>query len=130
MENSFFKKALGKATNVTSRQQRMLSLVAQLFKKLQHLELKDANLPELKARLAVFGRIGRAYALGHYRDIPWKTLVTMTAAVIYFVNPLDLVPDVIPVTGLVDDFGVLIWVYGSISQEVQKFLAWERTQLP
>ena len=51
------------------------------------------------------------------------------AVIIYFVNPLDLVPDIIPLSGLTDDFAVLVWVYNTVSNEIEKFLVWEKSQV-
>ena len=80
-----------------------------------------------KEKLSIFSRMASAYASGKYRSVPWKTVMTILAAIIYFLNPLDLIPDFIPLMGLTDDFGVLMWVYSSISMEVDKFLAWEKS---
>ena len=80
-----------------------------------------------KEKLSVFSRMASAYVSGRYRTVPWKTVMTILAAIIYFLNPLDLVPDFIPVMGLTDDFGVLMWVYASVSSEIDKFLAWEKS---
>lgn len=77
----------------------------------------------------MLGRLIKAYALGQYREIPWKTILLIVAAVIYFVNPLDLVPDLIPLTGLTDDFAVLLWVYNAVSNEIDKFLRWEKNRV-
>lgn len=62
-----------------------------------------------KGRFALLGRqILLLY--GMLRDwwskscpIPWKTAAAITAALLYFVNPFDLVPDFIPVIGYLDD---------------------------
>ncbi|MBL7834088.1 MAG: DUF1232 domain-containing protein [Cyclobacteriaceae bacterium] len=51
------------------------------------------------------------------------------AAIIYFLNPIDLIPDFIPVLGLTDDFSVLLWVYNTVTHEIDKFLTWERANL-
>ena len=51
------------------------------------------------------------------------------AAIIYFLNPIDLIPDFIPALGLTDDFSVLLWVYNTVHNEVNKFLIWERSTL-
>jgi uncharacterized membrane protein YkvA (DUF1232 family) len=57
-------------------------------------------------------------------------MLLVVAAVLYFVNPLDFLPDIIPVAGLTDDFAILLWVYGTIRQEIEKFLEWERSRIP
>ena len=80
-----------------------------------------------KEKLNVFSRMASAYASGRYRDVPWKTVMIILAAIIYFLNPLDLIPDFIPLMGLTDDFGVLVWVYNSVSTEIDKFLTWEKS---
>lgn len=87
------------------------------------------SLLEAKEKLTIFSRMANAYASGKYRSIPWKAVMTVLAAIIYFLNPLDLIPDFVPLMGLTDDFGVLLWVYNSISTEVDKFLVWEKSTL-
>ena len=44
-----------------------------------------------------------AYVKGEYKKIPKKTLILLVAALIYLVNPFDLIPDFIPGIGYVDD---------------------------
>jgi len=39
----------------------------------------------------------------------WKKIIIVLLALIYVISPLDLIPDVIPVIGWLDDLGVLAW---------------------
>jgi uncharacterized membrane protein YkvA (DUF1232 family) len=39
----------------------------------------------------------------------WKRVIIALLAIIYVLSPLDLIPDVIPVVGWLDDLGVLAW---------------------
>lgn len=39
----------------------------------------------------------------------WKRAIIALLALLYIVSPLDLIPDVIPVVGWLDDLGVLAW---------------------
>lgn len=129
MNNSFFAAALRKAAMMAGRKTRLLLLLSRLGVKLKDTNWKNVSMSDVKAKFYILGRLVKAYALGHYREIPWKTLLIVVAAIIYFVNPIDLIPDLIPVAGLTDDFGILVWVYNSLSGEIDKFLAWEQSQL-
>ncbi len=66
-----------------------------------------------------------AWWRGHYTDIPWKTICVAIGAIIYFINPLDLIPDGIPGLGYVDDAAVVGFVVVSIQQELETFRNWE-----
>lgn len=46
--------------------------------------------------LKAFFRLTRAYLRGQYTTIPWGSVVMVVAAILYFVSPLDLMPDWIP----------------------------------
>jgi len=39
----------------------------------------------------------------------WKRAIIALLALLYIISPLDLIPDVIPVIGWLDDLGVLAW---------------------
>jgi uncharacterized membrane protein YkvA (DUF1232 family) len=82
-------------------------------------------LGEFAGDLAALLRLLRAWVKGRYRVVPWKTLSYALVAVIYFVDPLDLVPDFLPVVGLVDDASVVAFVIRSIGKDLRKFREWE-----
>ena len=69
-----------------------------------------------------------AYVKGEYKKIPKKTLILLVAALIYLVNPFDLIPDFIPGIGYVDDAGVIIFVFQSIYEDIQKFEKWKESK--
>ncbi len=125
--NKFFNAALRNAASTAVRPSRLLALLPRLAMKLKDTDWKDVNAISAKERFFVLGRLIKAYALGHYREVPWKTILLIVAAVIYFVNPLDLIPDLVPLTGLTDDFAILLWVYNTVSNEIDKFLRWEKS---
>src|SRR5687768_3907202 len=127
--NTFFNSALRYASTLAGRPGRLLSILPKLALKLKETNWKSVNAAAAKEKFFVLGRLIKAYALGQYREVPWKTILLIVAAIVYFLNPLDLVPDLIPLTGLTDDFAVLLWVYNSVSNEVEKFLLWEQSQV-
>ncbi|MNE53675.1 hypothetical protein D3C80_1484140 [compost metagenome] len=52
------------------------------------------------------------------------------AALLYFVIPLDGLPDWLPVLGFVDDLAVLAWVLRTWRDELAAFRAWRDAQAP
>jgi uncharacterized membrane protein YkvA (DUF1232 family) len=56
----------------------------------------------------------------------WRKLAGVLA-VLYFVSPVDALPDFIPVLGWLDDLGVLSAVAFFMVREVQRHQAWRGT---
>jgi len=128
MKNTFFKIALAQAMRLAGKPGRLLHLVAELVHRLSRMDRKNISANELKERLSILGRLVAAYARGRYRIVPFKTMLTIIAAVLYFLNPFDLVPDAILGIGLMDDLAVLTWVYRSAQQDLKKFMQWEKRE--
>ena len=77
-----------------------------------------AVLEELKVMLALL----KACATGTYK-VSKPTLLLITGAVVYFLMPVDAIPDFIPVAGLVDDATVLAFVFNAVQEVLEKFRA-------
>lgn len=86
------------------------------------------KLETVRAELSSLIALLKAYANGSYREISSRTLIAVAAAVLYFVVPLDLVPDFILGFGLIDDAAVIGYVFNMVRKEVEQFLEWQRNQ--
>lgn len=128
MRNTVFKIALDQASRMAGKPGRLIKLVAELVIKLYRTDLNSLRLSSLRERITVVGRMIAAYARGEYRSMPATTIISLAAAALYFINPLDLIPDALVGIGLTDDLAVLTWVYRSAAQDIKKFLDWEATQ--
>lgn len=60
-----------------------------------------------------------------YPEIPWFTIATITFALLYLLNPLDIIPDFIPGIGYIDDVSVLSISMGWIQTDLHKYLDWK-----
>jgi uncharacterized membrane protein YkvA (DUF1232 family) len=67
-----------------------------------------------------------AYAKGEYREIPWKSLITIIGSVVYFLMPIDFIPDFILSIGLIDDTVLISWAVKSIAKDLEHFSNWEQ----
>lgn len=75
----------------------------------------------------LLGRLLRAHMTGQYRIQSFRLLLILIAAVIYFLNPLDLIPDFIFGIGLTDDLAVVTWVFQAAASELDSFARWEKS---
>ncbi|QOI97245.1 MAG: DUF1232 domain-containing protein [Flammeovirgaceae bacterium] len=124
--NQIFTSALAKAAVLRNKYTRIAILLTKVSIKISQTNWSKVNGNAMKEKINQFMRLAKAYVSGRYRFVPWKTMATLLAALIYFLNPFDVVPDIVPVLGLGDDFAVLMWVYNSVAVEVDRFLAWEK----
>ena len=68
------------------------------------------------------------YKVGIYKDVPWFTIASVVFALLYVLNPLDIIPDFIPGFGYVDDACVLALALRFIESDLHKYLDWKLEQ--
>jgi uncharacterized membrane protein YkvA (DUF1232 family) len=85
-----------------------------------------SRIGEMWEKLQALLRLLTAWAHGRYKIVPWRTLLFALAGILYFLDPLDLIPDPIPLVGYLDDAGVLALVVKAIQKDIDRFLDWER----
>lgn len=66
----------------------------------------------------------RDYAAGRYRAIPFWSVAAVVFTLLYLLNPLDLIPDAIPVIGQIDDAAVLSTALVMVEQDLRAYKAW------
>ncbi|MHC4845451.1 MAG: YkvA family protein [Planctomycetota bacterium] len=69
------------------------------------------------------------YREGDYREVPWWAMAAVGFCLLYVLNPIDAMPDAIPVLGQVDDAIVISACLLLIDQELQKYKHWKLAQL-
>ena len=66
------------------------------------------------------------YRNGHYRAVPWKIIAAVAAAVVYFVSPIDFVPDFIPGLGYIDDALVIKLALDMAGEDIASYREWKK----
>lgn len=61
---------------------------------------------------------------GKYKEVPMGTIIGVVACIIYFVSPIDVIPDVVPVAGQLDDVAVVTWAVKSCHDDIVKYKRW------
>jgi uncharacterized membrane protein YkvA (DUF1232 family) len=129
LQSIFFRNATRKAGRYASNTKSLLELLQQaLSKSNQIAESENKGMfVVMRERITVLGRMLKAYASGQYRVLPWKSLLKIIAAILYFVSPIDVIPDLVPVLGFTDDVALILWVYRSLRDDIDDFLFWENS---
>lgn len=65
------------------------------------------------------------YWNGVYRKMPWWVIAAVVFALLYVLNPIDLIPDIIPVLGLTDDAAVLALCLAMTEKDIHKYQNWK-----
>jgi uncharacterized membrane protein YkvA (DUF1232 family) len=99
--------------------------IEELLERNDTFEEKLKKIPDALARLLkqvklLFEMI-KDYRNGLYKEIPWYSLAMAVAAILYFINPIDIIPDFILVVGLVDDALVVGFVMKAIQEDLKKY---------
>ena len=61
---------------------------------------------------------------GRY-PLPKKTALLLIFAFLYLISPIDIIPDVFPLIGLVDDVAVLVFSLSFIRGDLENYRAWK-----
>lgn len=61
---------------------------------------------------------------GRYRSVPWWTLSGAAFVLLYVLNPLDLIPDALPVIGVLDDAAVISAGLVLLEQDLADYRRW------
>jgi uncharacterized membrane protein YkvA (DUF1232 family) len=116
-----FERAVAKAIPYVEHKKRLLGLLDVAISKSERYQ--EALLGTWES-LQIFFRMIRAWGLGRY-CVASTSIVMIVGAVIYFLNPFDLIPDGVPVFGLIDDAAVIGSVAKANLTAISNFRKWE-----
>ncbi len=120
-ESSHWKNAVDKAREVLSNK----GNADYLKNALDKMANATPGFAKLLEQVKVLVRLSQAYRAGDYRHIPLKSMLLITASILYFINPMDVLPDLVPIFGLVDDATLIGFVITSLRKDIEKFREWE-----
>ena len=81
------------------------------------------------AQLRLFIRMVRAHINGSYQGFSPMTLLMFVFVLVYFITPIDLIPDFVPALGFTDDITVALMIMKRFSEDIKRYREWEQTEL-
>jgi uncharacterized membrane protein YkvA (DUF1232 family) len=86
--------------------------------------------PGMWERVRAVPRMLKAVLRGEYKGMSYGTLGLLALGLIYIVSPIDAIPDLLPIVGVVDDTGVALWLAAVLVKGAGDFVTWERGGRP
>ena len=103
-------------------------LLEEAARKVDANEGRNGQKADFWFQLKAFFRLLKSYTRREYTVVPWGSIVLVTIAILYFVSPIDLILDWLPLAGFVDDAAVMLFVLRQLKHDIDGFLAWENAQ--
>lgn len=119
----FFKNSFLKASRLSKNSKGIILLLGTVFTKMNS-DGGASPFQQIRLKVKSLGLLLRHYANGSYRNVEGKNIVIILAGMIYFLSPIDLIPDILPVIGFADDIALFTFIYNSVADELEKFEMW------
>ena len=105
-----------------SRFDRFLTKAAKYIRKAKKLPV----IGEVSEDLATMVELLRDWGEKRYTSLPVRSITLSVAALAYLLSPLDLIPDQLPVIGLIDDVSVVMGVLKlGVGYDLDKYREWQ-----
>lgn len=88
------------------------------------LSKKENVLDQLKEEFFLLIQLVKDWGTGRYTHVSKKTISMSIVAIIYFLTPVDLIPDFIFGIGFIDDASVIGYVIQAIRSDIKQYKIW------
>lgn len=112
-----------KAKEYINNPNKMDGLIFDAIKKID--ANKSGPLTLLWERIRLLISLVKDWFNGEYMAISKKSLILILTGLIYFVSPIDLIPDFIVGLGLFDDAAILGFIINQLDKELRAYKSWK-----
>ena len=115
-------KRFKKAEDLLKDDARMESFLEKIEKKIKWIPFLAQEFKNIPTMVSMV----RSYLRGNYTKIPKRTILAIVSALIYFLSPIDLIPDWIPLLGQLDDAIVIASCWNLVNKDVEDYRQWKK----
>ncbi len=119
-KENVFSKYVNKASRTLKDSDRVSKLLEQTKNKLSDITKDNRKMREFVDIIKTFISMVKSSFSGA-NQFSWQTILLITAGLIYFITPIDLIPDFIPALGLSDDVSVIFFIYKSLKEDIDNY---------
>ena len=113
-------KGIEKAEEILENEDKMERFLQDLEKKLQTVPKAGNVLAMIPTMISLI----KSYIKKEYTKIPVGTIVAVISALLYWLSPIDLIPDAIPGVGYIDDTAVIAACIKLVGDDLEEYKKW------
>ena len=98
--------------------------IEKVHQRAQDIEGKLPKLKQLFEQAKIMLSMVKDYWSGRYREVPYWAISAVSLALLYVLNPVDVLPDVLLGVGYLDDATVVAFCLKLVQREVERYQEW------
>ncbi len=110
------------AEDILEDQDKMEEFLRKIEVKLNEIPVAGKSLSKIPLLVSLL----KSYWKKDYKDIPVKSIVAVISALLYWLLPADVIPDMIPGIGYVDDASVIAFCLKLINDDLKDYEKWRK----
>ncbi|MGT2910922.1 YkvA family protein [Streptococcus cameli] len=117
-------KGYKKAENILNDDAKVETFLNKLERKMKWIPFLSQELKSIPILMSML----RSYWKKEYTKVPFRTMVAIVSALLYFLSPIDVVPDWIPVLGQLDDALVISTCWRMVHKDIAAYRQWKKAK--
>lgn len=118
----WFEKNKDKANEYINEPDKLEKLLQKAEKKIEGIPVVGDKLKDIPLLISMM----RSFLRKEYTEIPKWTIIAIVLCLMYFVAPIDILPDMIPGFGYIDDAAILLAAHYFISTDLNDYCEWRK----
>ena len=84
-------------------------------------KMQDEHLIEFMEYVKLFFYMLKDFVTRKYTEVPIGTIIAIVGTLLYILNPIDIIPDFIPLAGYLDDASIIATCIKAIKVDIDKY---------